>query len=111
MNSDQAKRQAALERLGLERPVLAGSLNEVRRTDKNGRTTTYWLLTSKEAGKTKSVYVPKDLVKEVRSWIRNYRKLKNQIARVSDLSVAVIRGHVRDARDAAAKPRPEKRNT
>ena len=92
------KRLRKLQKLGLAQPVLAGSLNQIERTSATGRKTVYWLLTFKEAGKTRSVYVPKDLVKEVESWIRNYRRIKEQLAEISTLSIAIIRRHVPDKR-------------
>ena len=65
----EQKRLRKLQELGQDRPLVAGSLNRVERRDAGGRTTAYYLLTFKESGKTRSVYVPKDLIKEVRSWV------------------------------------------
>ena len=53
------------------------------------------------AGKTRSVYVPKDLVKEVRSWIRNHRRVKRLLSEISTLSIAIIQRHVPEKRAAA----------
>jgi hypothetical protein len=94
--------------LGQDRPVLAGSLNRVERRDKQGRTTVYHLLTFKEAGKTRSVYVPKDLVKEVMRWIHNHRRIKKLLADASTLSIAIIRQHgpAKRAEGAARRGRP-----
>ena len=97
------RRQAKLDKLGLCGPFVTGSLNRVEKKDKHGKTTAYHLLTFKEEGKTRSVYVPKDMVKEVRQWVRNYQKLKNAIARVSTDSIAVIRSFVQEKRAGAAK--------
>jgi len=103
----KTRRQAKLDKLGLCGPFVAGSLNRVEKRDKNGKGTLYHLLTFKEEGKTRSVYVPKDMVKEVRGWVRNYRKLKKAIAQVSTDSIAVIRGFVPEKRaDAAKSPKP-----
>jgi len=107
INSLNKRRQAKLDRLGRCGPFVAGSLNRVEKTDKHGKTTVYYLLTFKEQGKTRSVYVPKDLVKEVRGWVRNYQKLKRTIAQVSMDSIAAIRRFVPEKRaDAAKSPRP-----
>jgi len=97
------RRQAKLDKLGLCGPFVTGSLNRVEKRDKHGKTTVYHLLTFKEEGKTRSVYVPKDMVKEVRQWVRNYQKLKNAIARISTDSIAVIRSFVQENRAGAAK--------
>ena len=107
INSLKKRRQAKLDRLGRCGPFVAGSLNRVEKTDKHGKTTVYYLLTFKEQGKTRSVYVPKDLVKEVRGWVRNYQKLKRVLAHVSTDSIAVIRRVGPDTRaGAATSPRP-----
>jgi len=97
----EKKRLRKLQELGLDRPILAGSLNRVERTSPAGNTTVYWLLTYKEDGKTRSVYVPKDLVKEVQSWIRNHRRLKEKLAALSAMSIAVIRSHASRGRATA----------
>jgi len=110
----EKKRLRKTQELGLEKPVLAGSLNRVERTRENGKTTVYWLLTFKEAGKTRSVYVPKDLLKEVQSWIRNHRRIKQRLAEISTLSIDIIRSHVPQKRAiarGAAENRRGKRNS
>jgi len=114
MQSLETKRQQMLAQLGQDRPLVAGSLNRVERKDKHGRTTVYHLLTFKEAGKTRSVYVPKDLVKEVQSWIRNHRRIKQRMADISTLSITIIQRHVPQKRtpapDAAANRRAKRNN-
>ena len=105
MKSLQDKRQEKLAQLGQDRPFVAGSLNRVERKDGQGRTSVYHLLTFKEAGKTRSVYVPKDLVKEVEHWIRNYRRIKKLLADTSTLSMAIIQKYVPGKRAAAASRR------
>ena len=105
----EKKRLRKLQELGLDRPILAGSLNRVERTSPAGSTTVYWLLTYKQDGKTRSVYVPKDLVEEVQSWIRNHRRIKKKLAALSAMSIAVIRSHASRGRATGrggdAKPR------
>ena len=110
MRSLEDKRHAKLAMLGQDQPLLAGSLNRVQREDKQGRVSAYHLLTFKQDGKTRSVYVPKDMVKEVRSWIRNHRRVKQLLAEVSTLSIAIIQKHVPEKRAAAAKRRPKRAN-
>ena len=108
INTIKKRRQAKISKLGLSGPFVAGSLNRVQRKDKHGKVSLYHLLTFKEEGKTRSVYVPKDMVKEVRGWVRNYQKLKKVIARVSTDSIAVIRGFVAETRADAAKNQKQK---
>ena len=103
LNTIKKRRQAKLEKLGLCGPFVTGSLNRVEKKDKHGRVTVYHLLTFREEGKTRSVYVPKDMVKEVRQWVRNHQKLKKAIAQVSTDSIAVIRRFVQEKRDGAAR--------
>lgn len=108
MKSLEAKRQEKLAQLGQDAPFVAGSLNRVERQDKQGRTTVYHLLTLKEAGKTRSVYVPQDLVKEVKRWIQNHRRIKKLVADTSTLSIAIIRqyGPAKRAEGAARREKP-----
>ena len=103
MSTIKKRRQTKLVKLGLCGPFVTGSLNRVEKRDKHGKVTVYHLLTFKEEGKTRSVYVPKDMVKEVRQWVRNHHKLKKAIAQVSTDSIAVIRDFVQEKRAAAAK--------
>ena len=84
------KRLRKLQELGQDCPLVAGSLNRMERRDAQGKTTAYYLLRFKQAGKTRSVYVPKDLVKEVQSWIRNYRRVKPVLSEIVTLSIAII---------------------
>lgn len=103
INTLEKRRQAKLDKLGLCGPFVTGSLNRVEKKDKHDKVTVYHLLTFKEDGKTRSVYVPKDMVKEVRQWVHNYLKLKKASAQVSTDSIAVIRSFVPEKRVDAAK--------
>lgn len=105
----EQKRLRKLQELGQDRPLVAGSLNRIERQEASGRTTVYHLLTFKEEGKTRSVYVPKDLVKEVQSWIRNHRRVKQSLSEISTLSIGIIQRHVAQKRtpgldDGAGRP-------
>jgi len=105
MKSLEQRREQVLAHLGQDRPLVAGSLNRIVRKDQHGRVTVYHLLTRKEAQKTRSVYVPKEMVKEVQSWIHNYRRIKKLLTEASTLSVAIIRKCVPERRAAAASRR------
>jgi Family of unknown function (DUF6788) len=52
-------------------------------------------LTYKVRGKTHTVYVPVDLREEVRAWIDEHRRLKGLIQEISQLTLALVRSHVR----------------
>ncbi len=103
INTIKKRRQAKLDKLGLCGPFVTGSLNRVEKKDKRGTLTVYYLLTFKEQGKTRSIYVPKDMVKEVRGWVRNFQKLKKTMALISTDSIAVIRNFIPEKRADAAK--------
>lgn len=100
------RRHAKLRSLAHVGPFVAGSLNKVERKDAQGRVTVYHLLTFKQDGKTRSVHVPKDLVKEVQRWIRNYRTVKKRLGEISELGMSIIRRHVPEKRAAAANKGP-----
>jgi len=89
-----------LKKLATTSPILSGSLSIHRR--RCGRPTcrcqhggplhTGQHLTFKESGKkTRCVYVPKDLVPEVHSWLAEHRRLKELLKEIHLLSVALIR--------------------
>lgn len=51
-------------------------------------------LTFTERGKTRTVYVPQDLLTEVQLWVQEYQRLKVLIHEISQLTLALIKGHV-----------------
>jgi hypothetical protein len=55
-------------------------------------------ITFREGGKTRTAYVPKDLLAEVQKWMQEHRRLKALLHEVNLLSLALIRGHVRHRR-------------
>jgi len=96
-NRHTTRRQAALRRLGQIGPFLEGSLCSFQRP---GCSTPGWHLTFKQKAKTRTVYVPMDLVPEVKQWNRTYQQLKQLIRAVSRHSLALIHGHVANRRAA-----------
>lgn len=104
----KVRRQARLRELSCLGPLLQGSLVQV--PHKTCRHVAH-LLTFPVRGKTHSVYVPLDMVEEVKQWTRNYRTLKQLVRRISRLSLALIHRHVPDARAAHRRPsRPSTRS-
>jgi hypothetical protein len=97
-NRHSTRRQAALRRLGQIGPFLEGSLCSFRRP---GCANPGWHLTFKQRAKTRTVYVPMDLVSEVKKWNRTYKQLKKLIREVSRHSLALIHGHVANHRAAS----------
>lgn len=51
-------------------------------------------LTFKVAGKTKTVYVPQDLVGEVETWVQEHKRLRKLAQEISRLTVEKVRSHV-----------------
>lgn len=96
-NRHTTLRAAALTRIAQIEPFLEGSLCPVKRP---GCTQPGWHLTFKQKGKTRTVYVPMDLVAEVKSWTQNYQRLKQLIREVSRHSLGLVRGHVANRRAA-----------
>jgi hypothetical protein len=94
--------QARQKQLQARRPVLAASLVTIYRTCGNpncrcqtGKKHPGYYLTWKEKAKTRTVYVPVDLVPEVKQWTQEHRRLKQLVGDLTQLSLALIRTHVR----------------
>jgi len=95
-------REAILRSIGQVGPFIEGSLCQVKRA---GCATPGWQLTWKKAGKTRTVYVPMELVPEVKQWTQEYKRLKGLIRKVTGQSLALVRGHVANRR-AASRTHP-----
>jgi hypothetical protein len=52
-----------------------------------------WHVTLKQAGKTRTVYVPLDLRQEVQACIQEHRRLKRLLREITQLQLALIRLH------------------
>ena len=61
-------------------------------------------LTLKVDGKTRTVYVPQDLLEEVQAWVAEYQRLKALMAEVSQLTLALVKGHVQHSRRKQGRP-------
>lgn len=104
--------QARLKQLAPDKPVLAASLALVNKRcgrpscacHHGGPLHQAYHLSFKEAGKTRTVYVPKGLVAEVQTWVAEYQRLKRVLAEVSQLTLALVRGHSRHQRRQRGRP-------
>lgn len=93
-------------------PLLAASLTLVHkrcgqascRCHKGGPRHTAHHLTLKVDGQTRTVYVPQDLLVEVQAWVAEYQRLKGLMAQVSQLTLALVQGHVRQRRRQKGRP-------
>ena len=101
-----------LKKLATTTPVLAASLSSYThrcgrpscRCRTGGPLHTGQHLTFKEHGRTRSVYVPQDLLTEVQSWVAEYQRLKALLGEISQLTLALVRHHVRDRRRRRGRP-------
>jgi hypothetical protein len=104
--------QARLKKLTSTTPVLAATLSSYShrcgraacRCHHGGPLHTGQHLTFKDQGKTRSVYVPKELLPEVRSWIGQHQHLKQLLKEIHQLSVALVRSHTPQQRRKAGRP-------
>jgi hypothetical protein len=96
-NRHAFRRQTALRRLAQTGPFLEGSLCSFKRP---GCSIPGWHLTFKQKAKTRTVYVPLDLVPEVKRWNQAHKQLKKLIREVSRHSLALIHAHVANRRAA-----------
>src|SRR5947209_1926512 len=104
--------QGRLKKLATSSPVLAASFG--RYTHRCGRPSCRCHhggplhkgqhLTFKEQGKARSVYVPKQLLPEVRTWLAEHKRLKALLREVHQLSVALLRARARLLRLKAGRP-------
>jgi hypothetical protein len=93
-------------------PLLAASLARVHkrcgqpscRCHRGGPLHAAHHLTLKEAGTTRTVYVPQDLLGEVQAWVAEYQRLKGLMAQVSQLTLALVHNHVRDRNRRRGRP-------
>ena len=97
-NRHTLARQAALRQIAQIGPFIEGSLSPFKRP---GCTQPGWHLTFKARGRTRTLYVPMELVTTVKQWTRNYRHLKNLIRQVTRHSRAIVRGHLANRRAAS----------
>jgi hypothetical protein len=101
-----------LKKLACSTPILAASccVVDVRcgrptcRCRGGGPLHTVQRLTYSDRGKTHTVHVPKDLVMDVHAWIATHRRLKALLKEIHQLSLALVRTHVRHRRRKAGRP-------
>lgn len=99
-----------LRQMQAHSPLLIASLVEIARSCgkpgcacQEGKKHVGRYLTFKEKGKTRTVYVPRDLESEVRTWVQEHQRLRHLSQEISQLAVAQIRSHVRTKRRRAGR--------
>jgi hypothetical protein len=91
-----------LKQVRTDKPVLAASLVQIAKhcgrkgchCQQGGPKHVGNYLTSKVAGKTRTVYVPLDLLDDVRTWVAEHKRLKALLQEISQLTLALVKGHV-----------------
>jgi len=98
LNRHTQARQAILRQIAQTGPFIEGSLSPFKRP---GCAQPGWHLTFKQRGRTRTLYVPLELVAEVKQWTLNYRRLKRLVRQVTRHSRALIHGHLANRRAAS----------
>jgi hypothetical protein len=104
--------QHRLKKLATPSPILAASFGTYThrcgrpacRCHHGGPLHTGQHLTFKEHGKTRSVYVPQELLPEVRSWLAQHHRLKALLKEIHQLTVALLRARARLLKRKAGRP-------
>ena len=89
-------RDARVKELKARCPPLAASLGRQRGGGAQ--------VTLKQRGKTRTVYVPKDLTEEVTQSIQEHRRLKTLLREITQLQLALIRLHKTAQARRAGRP-------
>jgi hypothetical protein len=63
-----------------------------------------WHVTLKQRGKTRTVYVPKDLTERVKACIQEHRRIKTLLREITQLQLALIRLHRTDQARRGKRP-------
>ena len=105
----EARRNATLKELANLGPVLQGSLARIAVTCGNpscrcarGQKHTSHILVKKVRGRSRSLYVPVDMVEEAKKWAAENRRAKRLLKQVSDLSEQILQAYVSTKRARAA---------
>ena len=61
-------------------------------------------LTFKVKGRTRTVYVPLDLLDEVRSWLQEHKRIKALLGEIHELTVALVRTHAAHNKRKQGRP-------
>ena len=103
--------EARLKKLAPAGPVLAASLTQIaKRCGRpschcaHGAPHTAYHLTYKDEGKTRTVYVPFELVDEVRAWLDEHKRIKQLLHEISQLSLALVQTHAQHNKRRRDRP-------
>jgi hypothetical protein len=104
--------QGRLKKLTTDKPVLAASLSLVHKRcgqpscccHHGGPLHQAHHLSFKEAGKSRTVYVPQALLAEVQAWVAEHQRLQRLLAEVSQLTLALVKGHSQHHKRKQGRP-------
>jgi hypothetical protein len=94
-----SQRGRLLQRISKFSPWIEGTLVTTKRfcgrkncaCHTGGQKHSVMYVTGKENGKTVSLYIPKQLEAEVKSWVANYKKLKEVVRQISNIQKDIVR--------------------
>ena len=102
---------ARLRQVAPVRPLVAASLvQSVVRCGKSscrcatGERHASTLLTFKDGERSRSLYVRKVAIKEVRQWVEEYRRVKTLLSEISQLTLAIMSAQTRIRRENKTPP-------
>jgi hypothetical protein len=87
-----------IQKLSQRKQFIVGSLVESKRKcgskkcvcANGGELHSAYILTKRKDGKTKTIYIPVNMVNEVRKWSNEYKRIKTLIHEIDELSEQVI---------------------
>ncbi len=101
----EKSRDAKIKKLQKLGPVLQGSITTLRTTCgkanckcARGEKHTSTVLSKKVNGKTKSLYIPNDMVAEAKKWVQENKKLRKLQKEISDYNEQILKLYVKTKR-------------
>jgi len=101
------QRDKLVRSLASGQPLIDGSLAEIGVKCGNpncrcasGEKHRSYILVKKVRGKSKSTYIPVDMVEEVKAWVAENRRIKKVMKEIAELNEQIIRLHVKTSRAA-----------
>jgi len=105
-------RDARIGKLAAAKPFIAGTVVEYEKVCGNPRCKcargekhrAQHLTYKDENQKTVSVYIPADMLGEVKLWTQEYKRIKDLLQQISDLQREILRRHVTQRRLKKGRP-------
>jgi len=100
------KRESLIKRLGKVKPFVAGSVVKVKKRcgNKNCKCAkgkykheSFYLM-YKVKGVTKGIYIPVDMIEEVKLWSEGWKEVKELIKEINKVQKAILKRHVTERR-------------